>query len=104
MTEEILAQLNSIDLTDVIQTLQEDQENLFILNNKYISRPAIEHEGYLISVVDYQAPGNKFGYDIFIQKFIGNDEYVKILSTGVQAEQRILNWQLIDKTLYGIDR
>lgn len=102
MTKEILTQLESTDLTSLLVAIKEEQDNYFLLNNKYLTDYGRTFEDVSYDIVDYQSANNFKGYDVIIRKKVGEDEYIKAISTGVESETRSLEWNLIIKQNYGI--
>lgn len=90
MTDEILQQLNSIDLTPKISEIQKTQDDYFNLVGKYLMIEKIDLDNYFYSVDELQYPNNTFGYSINFIKIIDGIVYKKVYTFG--SYPSIINW------------
>ena len=81
------------DFSNILDEVSILQENYKIENNKYLHIPRFEVSGYEVQVNEYVTPNNEVGYDVVVNRSVGDNIISRVDGVGPENSlRRTKNW------------
>ena len=82
-----------------LDILNQEQSDYIKNNSKYLQKKRYNDGDLDIEVHEYLCPNGSIGYQVFFYKKDGENEYIKSIGYGQEADSRTYGWKLINNKL-----